>query len=192
MKKLLLVFISLAIVVFIHQNVELDFLNSKMKYNLLKEINIINQLQQYKELLNNENQLTANQEPIDQYQHQNPNLTTEKTNQLKQTEVASLIENEQVQQVSPDILAMVQSVNLEDQMKVANVLLKRFSIAELNEYRTMAMSGIDEDKKEQLKKSILSRLTEEDITTLKEIAENYLEKYAPDREVPLNNLANKP
>ena len=178
MKKLLLVSIIIAVSVFLYQNVELELLSKSQKNYLIKEINIIHQPQRLKELLyNDELKQISETEPQENNQMEEQNQINQAP-QLKQVEVNgdTLLDPNSISKVSPDIIAMLQKVSFEDQMKVASILLKRFSISELNDYRKKASNGINEADIKEIKDSLFSRLTEEDLLSLKEIADNYLEK----------------
>ena len=55
----------------------------------------------------------------------------------------------------------------------------------------MVSNGISSEEKEQLKQEVLSQLTEEDLVSLKGIAEKYLAELYPKQQKRFNTLANK-
>jgi len=230
MKKLLLVSIIFVIAVFLYQNVELDLLSNSQKQLLLKEINIVNQLDLHQEMKNrnqteatieieatNNKEISTNKSSdiqIDKYYHlvkefistHKPSLKSGQINQAEDQEqqkdpqikenqqhttVENLLKNSPIDPSNLDILSLIQKVSFEDQLKVANILLKRFSFSELNEYRNMVNNGITGEEKDEIKKTVLSRLTEEDLIGLKKIAEAYVVEYYPEQQERFNSLANR-
>ena len=195
MKKILLILIVFISIGFLYQNIEMDLLNKAQKKLLLKETNLANQLNQYRPSQNKNNDnptIEIDQEPNTKATRETKinNNDLEKEDQT-QTETQTQHQAEQTITTSPDILAMLEKVSFEDQLKVANILLKRFSFSELNKYRTMVSNGINEEEKTQIKELVLSRLTEEDLKRLREIAESYVLEYYPDQQERLITLTKR-
>lgn len=197
MKKILLVFIIFISGIFLYENIEIDLLSKEQKKILLKELNIANQLQQFK----NEGISLENQKEINKLQEE-PIIEGETSDALPDTSSNIISPNTSLDTSSEssldtfsnmkvDVLELLQKVSFEDQLEVANILLKRFTFTELNEYRTMVGNGINGEEKEQIKQEVLSRLTEKDLISLKKIAEKYVVEYYPEQQERFNTLANR-
>ena len=206
MKKILLVFMIFTFGIFLYQNVELDLLSKEQKKLLLKELNIANQLRQFKNenlnydladptadknLSNKESSL--NQQKAYELQGDS-NLPDESFDALSTNPTEASIKNTLNTSLNTgnlDVLTLLQKVRFDDQLEVANILLKRFTFSELNKYRTMVSNGISSDEKETIKQEVMSRLTGEDLVSLKEIAEKYVVEYYPEQQERFDTLANK-
>lgn len=72
-----------------------------------------------------------------------------------------------------DSLPSVESIDIQDKLAVAKIVLSKVPAEELNEFREMTKGGITPEEKNKAKEMLEARLSKDDINALKDIVQKY-------------------
>ena len=91
-------------------------------------------------------------------------------------------QNSEYLQKDPIVLAQyieknLDKITLNDKFKIADILLSKYSLEELKQFREMALDGLDENEQQHLLSEVYRRFSVEEIKTMIEISEKYLDTF---------------
>lgn len=185
MKKVLIIIFSTVVVVQLFIFIILNFIGDKVMDEMIESE--FNELDEYVDngynnaLKENKNQNTDNSENGNKKDGKiNDNVKNDNGNIKESNEMALNVDNnvvntdEETAEIDMEKLKRIKDrISNVDKVRVASIVIRKFSIGEVNEVKGMLSNGISSNEKKKIKKIVFENLNNNEVSEIKNMYNKY-------------------